>query len=542
MMKSAMTMLFLPLVIVAALLAQESAPPTSVGTFGCGGPSDLIRTDFYEKPGGAFKVVAAPTDHELWMHRKFEGFDEQEYGLSSVEFFLNPVTTTGYSGNWGDEPSKITGMQLYVRVTNTAARKDIWYLFESGEEPREEGLLFLQPTSREPEQDATDGGEKAPERDPLDDWMALHLATPKPDLPLFTITDQYSDHGANAGGTIDNNLLIDLRSGEPTLRAAAQCIQWEGGGACTAPDTVAVHYQNTNCDWQEGEIDFLCTTTGPWGGSYNPVSAKREFFLLQGKEPAKLAWATDALPSLEAFVTMFRSKEKGRALVRGVGPVDLMWKSDSLLPGKRLLLLASPAAGDEDNTRFTVATMSRDGAISLLAVPTRSIGGEESDDKVAPEGFTPSDDNISVTAAEFAQFNGAHLLKAVDVRITGGTSTHVIYLIGLQAKDGNLVTNAMRLASESTTYMSCGFEGADATAVNFHWTSDENAATIRVQPQEGSPAEGEDQACSWEGKLRWVDRVGFRVRKIRDLCSLAPKDVVIDDWGAITTKARVREK
>jgi hypothetical protein len=175
-------------------------------------------------------------------------------------------------------------------------------------------------------------------------------------------------------------------------------------------------------------------------------------------------------------------------------------------------------------------------------VPKWSIDGQESVDKVAPEGFTPSDDNISVTAAEFAQFNGAHLLRAVDVRITGGTSTHVIYLIGLQAKDGNLVTNAVRLASESTTYMSCGFEGADATAVSFHWTSDENAATIRVQPQEGSPAEGEDQACSWEGKLRWVDRVGFRVHKIRDLCTLAPKDVVIDDWGVITTKARLREK
>ena len=540
MMQSAMTMLLLPIAIVAALLAQESAPSTSVATFGCGGPSDLIRTDFYEKPGETFKVVAPPAGRELWMHRKFEGFDEHEYGFSSVEFFLNPVTTTGYSGNWGDEASKITGMQLYVHVTSTTARKNKWYLLEGGEEPREDGLLFVQPTINEPEQNAGDGDEKTPARDPLDDWMALQLATPEPGLPLFTITDQYSDHGANAGGTIGNNLLIDLQSGEPTMRAAAQCINWEGGGACTAPDTTAVHYQNTNCAWLKEESDFLCTTTGPWGGSYNPLSAKREFFLLREKEPARLAWATDALRSLEAFVATFRGKEKGRALVRGVGPVDLIWKSDSLLPGKQVLLLASPGAGDEDNTRFTVATMSRDGAISLLPVSKWSIGGEESDDNVAPEGFTPSDDNTSVTAAEFAQFNGAHLLRAVDVRTTGGTSIHVIYLIGLQAKGGNLVTNAVRLASESTTYMHCGFEGADATAVTFDWMTDENAATIRVQPQEGSPGDGNNQACSWEGKLRWVDRLGFRVRKIRDLCTLAPKDVVIDDWGAITTKPRMR--
>src|SRR5437879_11530576 len=96
-----MPMLFLPPAIVAALLAQESAssaPSTSVATFGCGGPSDLIRTDFYEKPGGAFKVVAPPADRQLWMHRKFEGFDEHEYGLSSVELVMIRVLQTGLRG------------------------------------------------------------------------------------------------------------------------------------------------------------------------------------------------------------------------------------------------------------------------------------------------------------------------------------------------------------------------------------------------------------------------------------------------------------
>jgi hypothetical protein len=537
-----LSMHILPIAVVVALLAQEVAPPASPGTFGCGAPDEAVRTDFYENPAAHFTVVSPPAGREEWMHRKFDGFDRRKYGISIVEFFLNPVTTKGYSGNWEDEPSKITGMQLYVHVTDASASRGRWYVLEGGTNDREEGLLFVQPNKSKTEESPPQGDEETPAQDPLDDWVNLELATPDSGLPIFTLVDQYSDHGANAGGTIGNNLLIDLRSGEPILRAAAQCIHWEGGGACTAPDTAAVHYQHTYCTWQTEESDFLCTATGPWGGSYNPVSAKREFFLLREKAPAELTWAPAALPSLESFVSEFRSKTTGRALVRGVGYVDLIWKSDSLLPGKQLLLLASPGAGDEDNARFTSATVSRDGEVSLVAVPKWSIGGEESDDGVAPEGFTPSDGNIIVTATEFAQSSGAHLLKAVDVRTTGGTSIHVMYLIGMQVKDGNLVTNAVRLASEGTVYQSCGFEAADATALNFHWMAEENAATIRVQPHEASTVEGGTESCPWEGNLRWVDGVGFRVRKIRDLCGLAPTDVAIDDWGEITTKARVREQ
>ena len=542
-MESASDMHVLPIAVVAALLAQEVAPSASPGTFGCGAPNEPVRTDFYEKPAAHFKLVPPPAGRETWMHRKFDGFNERKYGLSTADFFLNPVTTTGYNGNWGDEPSKITGMELYVHITNAIVRREKWYLLEEGTDDHEQGLLFVQPNRNEIEQDPPQSDEQQTAvRDPLDDWVSLALATTDPGLPLFTLVDQYNDHGANAGGTIGNNLLIDIRSGEPTLRAAAQCINWEGGGACTAPDTAGVHYGHTHCTWQEDELDFLCTATGPWGGSYNPVSAKREFFLLRKKAPAGLIWAPAALPSLESFVSEFRSKTKGRALVRGVGYVDLIWKSDSLLPGKQFLLLASPGAGDEDNARFTSATVSRDGDISLATVPKWSIGGEESDDGIAPERFTPSDGNIIVTATEFAQSTGAHLLKAVDVRTTGGTSIHVMYLIGMQVKDGKLLTNAVRLASEGTVYQHCGFEAADATALNFHWMAEENTATIRVQPQEASTGEGETESCPWEGQLRWVDGVGFRVRKIRDLCGLAPRDVVIDDWGEITTKARVREQ
>jgi hypothetical protein len=119
----------------------------------------------------------------------------------------------------------------------------------------------------------------------------------------------------------------------------------------------------------------------------------------------------------------------------------------------------------------------------------------------------------------------------------------VLYLIGLQAKDGSLVSNAVRLASNGSRYVHCDGEAADATALSFNWISAESAANVVVQPADSDDiAEDQPASCSWTGKLRWVDGVGFRVRKTQDLCKAETKQVAIDDLGRITTKPRVREE
>lgn len=534
-------MLLLPIALAALLLAQEPQSSPPVHSFGCGGPDEPVRTDFFDKPTAEFVTVAPPADHEQWMHRAFPGFDALKYGFSTVEFWVHPVPTTDYAGDWGDDPSKVTSMQFYVRMVGSNAQKEAWYLLKDDRQYQRGELLFMQPPRHESDQ--SDANESAQPHNPLDDWMVLEPATPDAHLPLFSLEDQYYDHGANAGGSVENKLLIDFRSGKPVVRTAMQCIHWEGGGACTAPDTTAVHYDHVHCTWDSKESDFLCTDTGPWGGTYNPLNAKHQYFLLANKPPDQLTWAPDALPSLEAFGKKFRGQSSARALVRGLGYVDLVWKTDSLLPHQRVLLLASPGAGDEQNTRLTLAVVSPDGSISLSDVPKWGIGAEKSDQDPAPQQFTPSDNVRAVMASEFANVNGAHLLKVVD-SMKSPNVIHVVYLVGIEAKDGKLVTNAVRLASEGTTYMGCGFEGADASAISFHWIDAEHAAGVRVQPQEESSMQaanrGDDQpkACSWEGKLRWVEGTGFRVRKVRDLCSLMPQDVVIDDRGKISAKPR----
>jgi hypothetical protein len=533
-------MLLITVALGVSLLGQEFASPSRVYSFGCGGPDQPERTDFFDKPTAEFVTVAPPADHERWMHRTFLGFDEQKYGFSRVEFFVHPVPTTEYSGDWGDDPSKVTAMQFYVRMVSSTSQKESWYLLKDERQYQREELLFVQPPRNDSDQPGTN--ESSEPHNPLDDWMALETATPDPHLPLFSLEDQYYEHGANAGGSIENKLLIDLRSGKPLVRTAMQCIHWDGGGACTAPDTTAVHYNHVLCNWDSKESDFLCTDTGPWGGTYNPLNAKSQYFLLGNKQPAQLNWAPEALPSLEAFVKKFRSQSSARALVRGVGYTDLIWKTDSLLPDKELLLLASPGAGEEQNTHFTLAVVGVDGSVTLSEVPKWGIAGEKSNEDAPPQQFTPSDNNRAVSAKEFANVNGAHLLKVVD-SLKSPNVIHVVYLVGIEAKDGTLVSNAVRLASEGTTYMGCGFEGADSTAFSFRWIDAEHAASVRVQPQEESSMEeanrgDQPKSCSWEGKLRWVEGTGFRVRKIRDLCTIKPQDVVIDDRGTISAKPR----
>ena len=537
-------------------IAQEPAPPQS-GFFGCGTPEQPQRTDFTVDPPLRFKEVAAPAEREDWMHRRFDGFEAKKYGFTAVEFFVHPVKTTGYSGHYGDDESKITAMELYLRVSDSSAQH--WYLLENtAQYGASQESLFLQEGGLQPEESVPSDDNEKPKapKDPLDDWMTLTPATPDPHLPLFTIVDAYGDHGANAGGTLTNNLLIDVTSGKPVLKATAQCIEWEGGGVCGAPDTSNLHWQSTSCTWQQKLSDFLCTTTGSFGGSYNPVNAREEFLLLSGKHPEALSWAPDALPSIEAFVKTLPPKPKpglggaptglggapARALVKNVGYVDLLWQSDSLLPGKKVLLLGSVGAGEFDNARFRIVALGPDGTVTVAAIPKWVLGGEESDDDKEPPDFTPSDNDIHITAREFATAKGAHLLKAVYARGTGGSITRVLYLVGLQVKDGKVVTNAVRLASNGTRYMHCGQEAADSTAIAFSWVPAESGANVVVQPGDSDQIEPPDPApCSWAGKLRWVDGVGFRVRKLRDMCKALPKDVTINDLGNITTKPRVAE-
>jgi hypothetical protein len=115
----------------------------------------------------------------------------------------------------------------------------------------------------------------------------------------------------------------------------------------------------------------------------------------------------------------------------------------------------------------------------------------------------------------------------------------------VQLKVGTLVANAVRVASSGSKYAGCGQEAADSTATRFNWNPAEQSALVTIEPVEQTiMANGEDspQQCTWEGRLRWVDGLGFRVRKLHDLCKAVAQDVSIDQQGNISTKPRQRDQ
>jgi len=93
-----------------------------------------------------------------------------------------------------------------------------------------------------------------------------------------------------------------------------------------------------------------------------------------------------------------------------------------------------------------------------------------------------------------------------------------VYWIGLEAVQGTVEANAVRLASTGTTYSHCNQWLADGTASLIQRKPGVPEATVHVQAQESPDiAENEPQACPWAGVLRWNPAAGFRVRKLRDL-------------------------
>jgi hypothetical protein len=83
--------------------------------------------------------------------KRFDGFDAQKFGFSSIEFFLNPVKTSGFSGAWGDDESKITAMQLFLVLEK--GDHGSWLLLQPDNSvdsayhasTSAEGLFFVQP-------------------------------------------------------------------------------------------------------------------------------------------------------------------------------------------------------------------------------------------------------------------------------------------------------------------------------------------------------------------------------------------------------------
>ena len=566
--------------VLCPLIARGQS---EAGYFGCPG-----RTAFFEKPGVPFETLTNAAKIAKWKTRPsltFDGFNEKQYGFSKLIFYrwrisLQPGSQDADLADQAENGDATNSLALAVRLVSASA--DRW--FELGPVPVGQNypsadLLTIQPAqpddSAQQQEDQPAPGKQKSRQDEMEKWISITPATPVATLPLFALNFEYHNTGANAEGTIGNELMLDVRGDAPKILKAAQCIDWDGGGACTAPDTANAVYDNLQCKWEQRASDFHCTMVSAFGGDYAARVAEKDFYLISN-QPARASWQKDDTPAgLAALAVRLNKDPKATAksvMVPKLGPVNLLARYRDLLHDSEVFLFASPAASPALGTHFSFVIVPNHGQVTVQDISKWVITGEETDEVAPPEGYTPfASSSQALANAGFSEHvldDEYHIrsledrpgFHAVQVVLNSGVAAisglqrgaaagamHVLYWIGMEAADGKVLVSGVRLASESSTYGSCGLDLHDGTAISVRQKPGIAEAGITVRPQDANVnlPDGEDKQsqCVWNGVLHWKAGSGFRVRKISRDCKRNIPDVSITDDGAVAAKpAQVGEQ
>jgi len=532
--------------------------------FGC---RQNQRASLEQRPDLHFVAVGTPDVVKHWKTRPvlaFDGFDAVKYGFTRAEFYRWHLPVPGREDFDGTNTSK-DRLALAVRVVASGGER--WFELANPENEGED-QLYIQPrdesdTSEHPEDTVEQHG-SGPKPDEMAGWISIQLATPDAGLPLFILKYQHRDLEVYSASSLENKLLVDLRTSTPQVVEAASCKSFESiGGACSGRDEANEGHDTLQCQWEAKASDFHCTMTTPYGSLYAARTAQADFYLLSDK-PANPSShdPADFVADLRDFAFLIRNNNTNRTegvLVSGLGPTTLLAHFKDLLPQTDVLVFASPGAGDMLNAHLSLVTLHQDGKFDMQAIPKWGIAGDETDeyktnehkdavpisagDLYGSESYVPIDADDAYQTHVLEQRPG---FRAFDVVLTveSGKSSpvHVIYWVGLEAVDGKLVANAVRLAGESWVYGGCGQEYREGTARFIRRKAGLAEATVGVQgrynPESSTafppdyPTEGPN--CVWTDLLHWKAGAGFRVRKLAEDCKALHQEVKISDDGFIS--------
>lgn len=522
------------------------------GQFGCPGP-----TQFFTKP----TLVFLPLSKDLidrWGQRpsvSFSGFDEHQYGFQQATIYAwrSEVQQSDENGD------PVYRLRLAVRLSGTRGIR--WFQLvqpignlDTAQSATRDELLHMQANSsmlipHDPDSDQSASlGEMA-------NLVSIRLATPTASIPIFMVDFGYRTAGVEAERVVANRLLLDLRSGKPNISGAVQCPSVVAAAPCDSPDQPKAGYDNLRCLWDTSISDFRCTMTSPFGGEYAFRTATRDFYLFSAK-PAWPSWYTAQTPPDLRSLAIQLSANSGSTvpaniMVPELGPVTLIASYKDLLPGTETLIFSSPGAGPTVNAHFWLAAISSRN-VTIQSIEKWVISGEKSDESVAPAGYTPELRNDEYRTSPLEDRAGFHALQVV---MTSGAQSgadqsssqpvHVVYWIGVEAVNGKLVSSAVRVASDASTYGSCAADAHDGTAISIEQQGGMAAATVHVRPAAFSarelappqPGDAEVPAgCVWIGALYWKPGDGFRVRKTDQDCDEGMPQVSITDDGQISLK------
>jgi hypothetical protein len=530
------------LLISSPCLAQTSA----VGQFSCGHRQRAALSDADVK----FVELTAPDSIKQWKTRPvllFDGFDAAKYGFTRAEFYRWHVPVPGREGyDQGAVGASTDRLALAVHVVGPHG--DQWFELTTPSDPND-GLLYIQERidgeSSGNSADTAHPDTSAPKPDEMQALLTLQFTTPDVKVPLFSLSYQHKESGMYDVESFSNQLLLDLRSGSPRIAKALSCSEFEPlGGACSAQDQAWEGHDTLDCHWDAASNDFHCTMTSPYGGPHAVRSAQIDFYLLSNKPGKPAIEHAEFEPDLEHLALRLRNYSPipiSGIFVPRLGPVTLLQRFKDLLPDAEVFIFASPGAGDIWNSHLSLVTLPSTGKVVVQSISKWGISGEKTDESEAPRDFVPLSAKDTYRTHTLEQRPGFRVFDAVLTSIPGQPDLgHVLYWIGLEAVDGELVASAVRVATDGYVYGGCGAEYREGSSTSIRRKAGIAEATIRVQGRFNSeyndpyPTEGSN--CVWTSVLHWKPGAGFRARKLAEDCKLAHQVVTITEDGAVSGK------
>ncbi len=95
----------------------------------------------------------------------------------------------------------------------------------------------------------------------LEPSEGVSLALKDSTVPLLALRWFTGMMGGNASTEIEKHVLVDFRKSAPAVIAVQQCVNNDGGGACTTYDSVSAPTTKVQCNWDSARGDFLCDSS-----------------------------------------------------------------------------------------------------------------------------------------------------------------------------------------------------------------------------------------------------------------------------------------
>jgi hypothetical protein len=528
----------------SASTAQQDA--TRSNAISCssnfGNPVELDRKSFH--------LVAAPPA-EISNFQKSKPalsagpFVEGKFPYETVEIYL-------VEKDLGETNPGESTVSLYVRAVRN--QKESWFTIAHDREDIP-SLDFLARTK------GATGPESGIDKD-ADPGPAVSLALKNNSMPIFEASWWRRETGANTFADVQNVLILDFRSLQPSVLSVLQCIAAEGGGACGDYDNGTAPTTKLLCDWDTAKSDFLCTSGKT--GDYTPPVTHR-FYLASGADAPYTVKQGDP-PTLEALGSWssYNNLANKSLEVPGLGAVTVLGRFASADGRETAVLLASRGNKSIEPRYFGVVVdyQGRSAAFEILPQPLvdEPLSISTSDVPSAPDTSGYVIPALINAADKFADEVGPSLhVQALEslpkvslwaVTAKQGTSRAIVWLAaGFNSGTGRFVFSAVRMASDFGTYAGCGRTRIEPFAATIERKKGSLDATLDVEPahrydqEVANRDDFDDQGqpvtpCPVKVRISWNPTVGF-VREETDAdcpATTSARNLTISDAGVITTR------